>query len=158
MFKFKESYTDKCIYRGIVNDEVVYLVLFVDDGLIVNKSKVAIQVVINKLKGSFEITVTEINSFIGMQIERDRANKRMFVHQSAYTRNLLRKFNFDNAKGVCIPADPHTILTNVDSNDSELVNVPFREAVGSLMFLSLVTRPDIAYSINVVSRYLEKHT
>lgn len=74
-FNFKESHAEKCIYRAIVNGKIVYLALFVDDGLIVSESKAAIQVVINRLKGSFDITVMDVNSFIGMQIERDRTNK-----------------------------------------------------------------------------------
>ena len=45
------------------------------------------------------------------------------------------------------------------ANDYEIEteNVPYREAVGSLMFLAIVSRPDIAYSVNLVSKYLNKH-
>lgn len=57
-----------------------------------------------------------------------------------------------------MPADPHAILTSVDSEECEFANVPYREAVGSLMFLSVVSRSDIAYSVNIVSRYLNKHS
>lgn len=110
MFKFKESHADKCIYRGIVKDKIVYLALFVDDGLIISESKAAIQAVITKLESLFEITVSDVSTFIGIQIECDRAKKQMFIHQSMYTRCVLEKFNFVNAKGVSVPADPHTTL------------------------------------------------
>lgn len=137
------------IYRGIVN-EIVYLALFVDDGLIVSKSKSAIQDTVTRLRKCFEITVTDANVFIGIQLEHDRANKRIFIHQSLYTRCILEKFNSEKAKSVSVPADPHTILTNYDQYGSNFINVPYRETVGSLMFLALVTRPDIAYAVNIV--------
>ncbi|KAL4122501.1 hypothetical protein QTP88_014823 [Uroleucon formosanum] len=36
--------------------------------------------------------------------------------------------------------------------------IPYRQVVGSLLFLSQVTRPDIAYAVNFASRFLEKPT
>jgi len=65
---------------------------------------------------------------------------------------LLEKFKFVNAKSVSVPADPHVTFSNYNSDEDETVNVPYREAVGSLMFLMLVLRPDLAYAVNVVSR------
>lgn len=50
------------------------------------------------------------------------------------------------------PVDNNVILIkNVDENT---INFPYREAVGALMFLSIVSRPDISYALNIVSRYL----
>ena len=37
-------------------------------------------------------------------------------------------------------------------------DIPYRQAVGSILFLSQVTRPDIAYAVNFASRYLAKPT
>lgn len=51
---------------------------------------------------------------------------------------------------------PHVILEKT-TDGNELYDVPYREAVGSLLFVASVSRPDIAYAVGVVSRYLEKH-
>lgn len=67
---------------------------------------------------------------------------------------ILNKFGQDDSKMVDVPADPHTILTKVENINGELTNIPYREAVGSLMFAAVVSRPDIAYSVGVASRYL----
>ncbi|XP_071632817.1 uncharacterized protein [Temnothorax longispinosus] len=62
-----------------------------------------------------------------------------------------------DAKAVSVPADPHAILELVE-NEKEVENrSPYREAVGSLMFLSVVSRPDIAYAVNTVAKFLNKH-
>ncbi|XP_076547399.1 uncharacterized protein LOC143305951 [Osmia lignaria lignaria] len=60
------------------------------------------------------------------------------------------------AKGVSVPADPHVVLCPAELKETEHL-VPYREAVGSLMFLAIVTRPDIAYAVNAVSKYLNDH-
>lgn len=80
----------------------------------------------------------------------------MFIHQSAYAKKIIDKFNMSSAKGSSVPADPHTVLYPVESKKRE-VKVPYREAVGSLMFLAIVTRPDLAYAVNSVSKFLNNH-
>ena len=82
---------------------------------------------------AFEITIGDGKLFVGVQIERSRVKKTMFLHQEAHVKKILNKLKMIDAK------------------------VSFREAVGSLMFLAVVTRPDIAYSVNSVSKFLSNH-
>ena len=60
------------------------------------------------------------------------------------------------AKPLSVPADPNVLLQPVESSEERLCNVPYREAVGSLMFLATVSRPDIAYAVNTASKFLNK--
>ena len=55
-----------------MNGENVYLVLYVDDGLIMCKSEHVIKIVLDYMKNSFCITVNKPGIFIGMQIVCDR--------------------------------------------------------------------------------------
>uniref|UniRef100_A0A6V7JQC5 Reverse transcriptase Ty1/copia-type domain-containing protein n=1 Tax=Bracon brevicornis TaxID=1563983 RepID=A0A6V7JQC5_9HYME len=59
------------------------------------------------------------------------------------------------ANPVTIPADSHQNLTMFEprQDHEEQLNVPYREAVGCLQFLSLMTRPDINFAVNAVSKY-----
>lgn len=75
--------------------------------------------------------------------------------QAAYAEKVLKKFNMIDASPVGTPADTSQGL-NQHGENSEPVNFPYREAVGSLMYLSVATRPDISFAVGVVSRYLEK--
>jgi len=52
-----------------------------------------------------------------------------------------------------VSADAHVSLKPSEIANNYLA-APFREAVGSLMFLAVVTRPDLTYAVNSVSRYL----
>jgi len=130
----------------------------VDDGLIAAKSRDILMTIIGYLQRSFNITFGEVRNFIGLQIERDRKNKSLFIHQSDYIEKILAKYNMSNAKAATIPADPHTILHPYEGEETPNNYVPFREAVGSLMFIATISRPDIAYITNQLSRYMNKYT
>ena len=133
----------------------MYLALFVDDRLIAAKEQEAVDFIVSALKKSFEITLEDARNFVGLQIHRDRANQSMIVHQTAYTTKIVEKFGMSEAKPISVPADLHATLEPVKEGEETQVNVQYREAVGSLMFLAIVSRP--AYAVNNVSRYLNNH-
>lgn len=156
-FNFKEGNADKCILNGEVDGEKVFLALFVDDGLIATKNTSVLEKIVRALKDSFEITTGDASIFIGLQIERDRENKRMFLHQESYVKQIIQKFGMAEANTLSVPADPHTSLELASEESSSRSCVPYREAVGSLLFLCTVSRVDIAYAVNAASRFVEKH-
>ena len=148
--------SEKCIFRGCVNEDEVIVALFVDDGLVAAKSHVPLRIVIDALSESFEIELGDSACFVGMEFVRDRRNKRMFLHQSSYASKVLSKFKMESANPVCVPADLNQVLC-APENKSVIEKVPYREAVGSLMFLAVVSCRDIAYAVNSVSKFSEKH-
>lgn len=149
-FGFKSSHSDKCVYIGNVNNNVVYLLLYVDDGLLLSKSKVSLDVIIQELSKNFDIKKCEPNNFIGLQIEKSKGC--IFIHQANYIERLLCKFNMQDANCNVIPVDPHTVLEKSSAAPDK--NIQYREAVGCLMHLAIVSRPDIMYGVSLVSRYL----
>jgi len=102
------------VYIEQFNDNIVYLALFIDDGLIISNSQQSIDIVINSLKNMFSLKVGNVGTFIGMQIERDRSNKSIFMHQTVYTLRIIERFKMMDANPVSVSADSHTILTDND--------------------------------------------
>lgn len=149
--------SENCIYVGKIKNIRVFLALFVNDGLIACESYDVLEFIVNELSKSFEITLGDASMFVGLQIERNRIEKLMRIHQRAYIMQIIERFGMNDAKTVSIPADPHAMLSSIDGNESEIPNVPYREAVGSLMFLAMISRPDIAFAVNALSRYLNKY-
>lgn len=153
-FNLEESTADQCIFHGHVEGITVYLALYVDDGLIAAESRGALDTIVHSLCEVFEITLGDTSVFVGLQFKRNRQDCTIFLHQEAYINQLLDKFSMTDAKIANISADPHALLRPAEKDDLLCVKVPFREAIGSLMFLATVSRPDIAFAVNAVSRYL----
>lgn len=127
-FNLQESDADKCVFYGVIKNCKVYLALFVDDGIIASKSSKVIAEIVNTLSEAFEITLGDCRYFVGIQIERDREKKSMFIHQTAYAKKTIEKFGMKNSKGVSVPADPHVTLYPVESKGEER-KLPYREVV-----------------------------
>lgn len=154
-YKFKQLLSDQCVFVGDSNGHIIYLALYVDDGLVLSSSRFAIDSFLANLKEHFHITVDNGEQYVGLNIIRDRENGTITINQVPYIKRVLEKFNMGEAKPIQIPADPGVRLQRAeDSSGAE--NYPYREAVGSLIFLATVSRPDIAFGVNYVSRYLNK--
>lgn len=159
-YGLKQSKADPCIYMLIKNNLITLLVsIYVDDGLVAGIDEETVNDFLCALEKEFDITSGDADTYLGLQIERQNDGS-ILLRQSAYTRKILNKFNLEQANALAIPADPHQQL-NVNLNDNEkteLTTAPYREAVGSLLYLSKGTRPDISFSVSMVSRYMEKPT
>ena len=157
-FDLKCSQADQCIFVRQVNEETVYLALFVDDGLVAAETKITLNYITGKFREAFKIKIGDSSCFVGMRIERNRENKTLAIHQSAHIEKILEKFGMKDAKPVCVPIDPHITLYPVEGSDEPLSIVPYRKAIGSLVFLSVVSRSDIAFAVSSVSKLLNKHS
>jgi hypothetical protein len=100
----------------------------------------------------------EAKSILGINIRQ--SGDSITLDQQSYIDDLVTRFNQEESKGKVSPTElgrrfsvdqaPDTTLSK-----TRMERTPYREAVGSLMHLMVCTRPDIAYAVGVVSRYLE---
>lgn len=135
---------------------MVYIALYVDDGLIFASSQETLNKILDALREKFEITEGRAEIFVGMEIKRNREEKTIFIHQRSYIDRIIAYFNMEQAKPVSIPADPHAKLCLHDNDNNMPSNLPYREAIGSL-FIASVSRPDISYAVGLVSRFLNRY-
>jgi len=103
----------------------------------------------------FEMSnLDNLTYFLG--IEFDMNSQGVLIHQRKYAQDVLKRFNMLNCKPISTPVDTGVKLSLV--NDVKEVNPTlFKQIVGSLRYLCH-TRPDIAYGVGLVSRYMVKHT
>lgn len=130
--------------------------LHVDDGLIMGKNQKEIENVLKSLAENVELRVMDLGNFVGMEIVRE-TDASIFIHQSNYISKLIKKFNLNDAKKTITPADHHTILSEQETKDTAEEEVPYREAIGSLIYAAIVTRPDIAFAVGLATRFMKKH-
>ena len=75
---------------------------------------------------------------------------------------MLKQFSMENSKKGFVPASPGISLSKkmsprTDEERKRMSLIPYASAVGSIMYAMLCTRPDIAYSLSLVSRYQSDH-
>lgn len=158
-FDLKATEADSCVFTNQQKEKRLILAIYIDDGLVASNDKKLIKKLLTGLRREFEITSNEANLFLRLQIER-AGDGSIFLHQETYAEKILDRFRMENANPVTIPSDPHQELcpSAHTGGEKETTNAPYREAIGSLMYLSVATRPDITYAVNLASRYLEKPT
>jgi hypothetical protein len=92
--------------------------------------------------------------FLGVEVTQ--SVKGIFIHQQRYPREILSKFGMEDCNFLCNSIVPGNKLTkNEGGKCVEAIN--FKQIIGSLMYL-LVTRPDLAYSVCLIARYMERPT
>lgn len=147
------------------------LIIYVDDMLLASNNKRKLIEVKAKLMKAFEMTdLGEPKNFLSLNIQRNREIKTMLITQEEYINKILNKFGFDDEYPKITPMVTRQVANRErkqreeDSEDvSSEVNLtedsfPYREAVGSLLYLAGTTRPDIAYAVNILSRHQRNPT
>lgn len=100
----------------------------------------------------------ELHWLLGIEICRVREKRTLSLSQSAYIDTIIRRFNFEDLKPVTTPLDPNIELSSAQAPQTsydlaKMRDVPYREAVGSLMYAAMGTRPDIAFAVSLLSRF-----
>jgi hypothetical protein len=157
-YGFRASTVDAGLYVMGWKQDTVYLVVWVDDILIAAKHSETIDMVKHKLKSAFDIhDLGEAKRFLGMDITRDRTAGTLQLSQSRAVTDLLEKFNMSECKGCIIPISVGTALT-ADGEKLDLAKFPYSASVGSMMYLSVCTRPDISFAVGALSRFMSTPT
>ena len=104
-FNFKSFGGEKCVFFGEVNDVLVYLAIYVDDGLVLCVSLFIIKIVLQYLREHFEINEDAPSEFIGIEIKRDRGSGELKVTQLHYIDKTVAKFEMNYANSVSLPLD-----------------------------------------------------
>ncbi|KAK7605170.1 hypothetical protein V9T40_007028 [Parthenolecanium corni] len=167
---------DLCLFTWREESRFITLLLYVDDMLLTGNDNWKIDDIIKQLGQVFKITILgEPKEFLGVEIIRDREKKEMFLHQKAYAGKILSRFGMSDSKTTDTPMVTRQVrnwkIKDLIEKSKESVSeqvlskqvdkpkmFPYREALGSLLYLTGATRPDIWYAVNMISRNQENPT
>ncbi|KAG5881703.1 hypothetical protein JTB14_006561 [Gonioctena quinquepunctata] len=111
-----------------------------------------VQELLRDLRNEFNIKeMTEVKTFLGMEISKNE--KGLKITQTRMITRLLEEFSMIETRNVATPME---VNFQVKEEEPIINNVPYRRLICSLMYLSLVSRPDISYSAAYLSRFLDK--
>ena len=158
-FGFEENIVDQCIYIKVSGSKFKFLVLYVDDILLASNNLGLIRETKRFLSQNIDMKdIGEASYVLGIEIHRDRSKKILGLSQKAYINKILERFNMRNCSGSIAPivkGDKFS-LSQCPKNSLELEsmkNIPYAYAVGSLVYLEVCTRPDIAFAVGMLGRY-----
>ena len=86
-----------------------------------------------------------LHHFLGVKIIQELENGTIWIGQQTYTQDLLIRFKMDKCKPVDTPIDASSKLRKTEEGETTCDRALYQSAVGSLLYLSTKTRPDIAY-------------
>ena len=102
------------------------------------------------MKKMFEMSmVGELTYFLGLQVKQTDFG--IYINQANYARNLVKRFGLEKAAHARTPMAANAKLTNDPSYESIDVTL-YRSMIGCLLYLT-ASRPDIAFSVGVCSRF-----
>ena len=152
---FITSIADASLFILHQSSLTVYLLLYVDDIIIIGNDSSAITTIIFQLSIAFELKdLGPLWYFLGLQI--DCTTGGFFVHQRKYLIDLLTKFHMLDSKATPTPIVVTPVLT---PSDDDVVPNPttYRSLVGALQYATF-TRPDIRFAVNRVCQFMHKPT
>lgn len=154
---FEASQADPSLYIKDYDNTPIFLLVYVDDILIFTPSLVAAGRVRDSIRDKFDMRdLGSASFFLGMELERNRHDNTIKISQPRMTTELIKKYGMDDAKPKSVPMSPAIKLVKTEPNDEAATNFPYRELIGSLLYLSVCTRPDIAFAVGALARHMSK--
>jgi len=155
-------------------DAPIILLLYVDDMLLFSPSADRVTELKNLLHTKYKMTdLGPVRCFLGIEIERDRSRRILRIHQQRAVQKLLATYRFSQCNGHWTPQPMGSKLRrlNPDSGlasatDSTGLANPldsdrkrrYQSIIGNLMWFMLCTRPDLAFTISMLSKFNDAPT
>ena len=150
---FLRSEVDSAVFyrRDEMLKLLIIILVHVDDCSIAGRPKAIIQ----KFKIEKHVQITDLGDLhwiLGIEVHRIREDKKIMLLQRSYIDSILQHYGFDDAKPISTPMDVNICLTSTRSPSTteefaKMRNIQYHEAVGSLMYTSLGTHPDITFAV-----------
>ncbi len=157
---FISTKSDPCVYVRDQENGKFYIVLYVDDILLVCKSLGTLEDMKAKLSAIYEMhDLGSVSQFLGMQITRDRERRTIHLSQPMHIEDALELGNMTTCVPVGHPfySDLHLDSSMSPSTEQEqnlMKGIPYRETVGLLLYIACNTRPDIMAATSIASRFV----
>ncbi|KAK8988379.1 hypothetical protein V6N11_061137 [Hibiscus sabdariffa] len=160
-FGFIRNEDEPCEYKKFSRSIVSFLILYVDDILIIGNDVPTLQSIKTWLSSCFSMKdLGEAAYILGVKIYTDRSRRLLGLRQSTYIDKMLKRFSMEEPKGGFLPMRHSIYLLkemcpSTPQERERMIQIPYGSSIGSIMYDMICTRPDMSYALSMTSRYLE---
>ena len=134
-FGFDQNLEEPCVYKRGEGKSVVFLILYVDDMLLIGSGIGALSTVKVWLASNFDMKdLGEASYILGIKLHRDRSNRMIGLSQASYIDKILERFSMENSKKGFLPFR-HGVALSKDQcpktpeEREAMRGIPFRHGV-----------------------------
>jgi hypothetical protein len=148
--------SDPCVYY--ISTKKGLVIVFVDDLTVLAENAEAMKLFKALISDLFETKdLGELHYLLGIKIEQE-SDGSVYLSQKKYAEAILERFGMQDCKPVATPFDVSHHLSKQQSPTTEkerleMLKYPYRELVGSIMYLAQCTRPDLAYAASKLGQF-----
>lgn len=150
---FKQTASDYSFFAKIVNGNIIYLLVYVDNIIITGNNELEIGILKVKLEKHFKLKDHgRLFYFLGIEVSYSTSG--IYLSQRKYALDILSESGLSEAKSSKIPMGRQIDLKN---DNSKYISNPtfYRKLVGKLIYLN-ITRPDIIFPIHWLSQFMSE--
>ena len=134
----------------MVGNNMIIVEVYVDNIIFGSDNEKISKEFAKRMQQEFEVSLLgELNFFLGLQIVQSKEG--IFIHQSKYFKDMLKRFKFEDCKPICTPMTAGCKLSKEDETktiDQKL----YRSMIGSLLNV-MASRPDVKQVVGMVARF-----
>ena len=154
---WKQSNADSCLFTKRHDDgERTFIITYVDDLIISGSSSKHIFETKRHIKGAFEAEdLGPLTWYLGLHLTSPTDGV-LHITQTQAIDDIVNDYNMAAAAGVSIPMRVGIDVTTITQEPDR--SIPFRQLVGSLLYVANRTRPDIAFACGLLCRFMDRYT
>ena len=147
---FTRGRVDTTLFLRKHKDNTLLVQIYVDDIIFGSTNKKLCERFVKLMQSKFEMSMMrELTFFLGLQVKQ--STEGIFINQSKYTKDLLKRYGMESASPMKTPISPATKLDK-DEQGKSTDSTQYRGMIGSLLYLT-ASRPDIIFEICICSRF-----
>lgn len=154
---FEQGKADPCFYSKNIDNNWLFVLVYVDDILLVGKTNNMIVRAREMFANEFGIKdLGKIRQYLGIEVTRDN-NGIFHLNQAKYIKKIVNDFGLANAKSSNIPMQIGYDKEKTGTDDDLLLsNAQYQRLIGCLLYVSVNTRPDVSASISILAQRVSK--
>lgn len=160
-WEFQHLDCEPCVYYCHNEKDILIITVHVDDFMMAGSCRAVIRAFKEQVGSVWKFSDLGTTHFcVGITIMHNCSSQLIHLSQSALIDHIIATFRLSNAHPVSTPMEPGLKLSCLigpsTAEEQQLMDhTPYRSLVGSLMYLAIGTRPDIAFAMHKLCQYLD---